>query len=206
LPDEPPVSLPAKLIEQRPDIRAAEARLHAANAQVGVAIAAMLPQITLSSSVGGAASILDQIFRPGGPFYTMVADVTQPLFDGFTLLHQRRAADQALIQAAALYRSTVITAYQNVADTLHAMVSDAKGLRTALAAERAAKVTLDLTQSQHQLGYVNYLTLLNAQQAYEQALLDLVQAQVTRFGDTAALYQALGGGWWHRIEQQTASR
>jgi NodT family efflux transporter outer membrane factor (OMF) lipoprotein len=206
LPEEPPVSLPSKLIEQRPDVRAAEAQLHAASAQVGVAVAAMLPQITITGAYGGTASVLDQIFKPGGPFYNIIADVTQPLFDGFTLLHQRRAADQALIQAASLYRSTVITAYQNVADTLHALVSDAEALSAALAAERAAKVTLDLTDRQHQLGYVNYLTLLSAQQAYEQALINLVQAQVTRFGDTAALYQALGGGWWHRAEQQTASR
>lgn len=204
MPQEPPVSLPSKLIDQRPDIRAAEALLHAASAQVGMAVAAMMPQITISGDVGGTGEVINTIFSPGGPFYNIIANATQTLFDGFTLLHQKRAADQALIQAAAQYRSTVITAYQNVADTLHALVSDAKALRTALAAEHAAKVTLDLTQSQHDIGYVDYLTLLNAEQAYEQALLSLVQAQVTRYGDTAALYQALGGGWWNRAKLPSA--
>jgi outer membrane protein TolC len=114
-----------------------------------------------------------------------------------TLLHRERAADQALYQAAAQYRSTVIAAYQNVADTLHALVSDADELAAAVEAERAAKKTLDLTRAQMAGGYVNYLILLSAEQAYQQALLALVQAQATRFGDTAALFEALGGGWWN---------
>jgi outer membrane protein TolC len=121
-------------------------------------------------------------------------------------LHRRRAADQALIQATAQYRSTVITAFQNVADTLHALVSDSTALKTAVDAEKAAKVTLDLTAKQEQTGYVNYLTLLSAEQAYQTAVATRVQAQATRFGDAAALYQALGGGWWHREEEKTASR
>jgi outer membrane protein TolC len=115
-------------------------------------------------------------------------------------LHRERAADQALLQAAEQYRSTVITAYQNVADSLHAVVSDADALKAASKAERAAKVTLDLTDRQLQVGYVNYLTLLSADMAYQQALLSLVQARAMRFGDTAALYQALGGGWWNRTD------
>ena len=120
------------------------------------------------------------------------------MFEGFTLLHRRRAADQALLQAQAQYRSTVISAFQNVADTLHALVSDATALKTAAYAEKEAKVTLDLTDKQQQTGYVNYLTLLQAIQAYQNAVATRVQAQATRFGDAAALYQALGGGWWHR--------
>jgi NodT family efflux transporter outer membrane factor (OMF) lipoprotein len=206
LPEEPPVSLPSKLIEQRPDVRAAEEQMHSASAEVGVAIAAMIPQFNITAAAGGAASAFGQMFSPGGPFWSLTGSVTQPLFDGFTLLHKRRAADQALIQAQAQYRSTVISAFQNVADTLHALVADAYALAAAVEAEQAAKVTLDLTLRQSQVGYVNYLTLLSAQQTYQQALATRVQAQATRFGDTAALYQALGGGWWHRDEQQTASR
>ena len=208
LPQELPVSLPSKLIEQRPDVRAAEEQLHYASAQVGVAIANLLPQFNITGAVGGNAAHLawNQMFADGGPFWNLALGVTQPLFDGFTLLHRRRAADQALIQATAQYRSTVITAFQNVADTLHALVSDSTALKTAVDAEKAAKVTLDLTAKQEQTGYVNYLTLLSAEQAYQTAVATRVQAQATRFGDAAALYQALGGGWWHREEEKTASR
>jgi NodT family efflux transporter outer membrane factor (OMF) lipoprotein len=206
LPEEPPVSLPSKLIQQRPDVRAAEEQMHAASAEVGVAISAMIPQFNISAAAGGAATAFGQMFATGGPFWSLTTGVTQPLFDGFTLLHKKRAADQALRQAQAQYRSTVISAFQNVADTLHALVSDASALSAAVEAEQAAKVTLDLTMRQSQVGYVNYLTLLSAQMTYLQAVTTRVQAEATRFGDTAALYLALGGGWWHRAEQQTASR
>ena len=206
LPHELPVSVPSKLIEQRPDVREAEEQMHSASAQVGVAVAAMIPQFNITAAAGGAATAFGQMFSSGGPFWSVAAGVTQPLFDGFTLLHKKRAADQALRQAQAQYRSTVISAFQNVADTLHALVSDASALSAAVEAEQAAKVTLDLTMRQSQVGYVNYLTLLSAQMSYQQTVTNRVQAQATRFGDTAALYQALGGGWWHREEQQTASR
>ena len=119
--------------------------------------------------------------------------------------HRERAADEALYEAAAQYRSTVITAYQNVADTLHVLVSDADALAAALKAEQAAKKTLDLTRAQMEHGYVSYLTLLQAEQAYQQALLSLVQAQATRFGDTAALFEALGGGWWNRTGENAGA-
>ncbi len=198
LPAELPVSLPAKIIEQRPDVRAAEAQLHSANAQVGVAIAAMLPQFSITGSVGGNANQFSWMFRSGGPFWNIVGDITQPIFHGGTLLHQKRAAQQALKQAAAQYQSTVLTAYQNVADSLHATLADADALAANWDAEKAARVTYDLTQKQMEVGYVNYLTLLSAQAAYQQALLTRVQAQATRFGDTVALFQALGGGWWNR--------
>jgi NodT family efflux transporter outer membrane factor (OMF) lipoprotein len=201
LPQELPVSLPGKLIEQRPDVRAAEAQLHALNAQVGVALAAMLPQFSISGSVGGNADELPWLFRTGGSFWNLVGDVSQPVFHGGTLLHQKRAAEQAVKQAAAQYRSTVLTAYQNVADSLHAVLSDADALAADWEAEQAAKVTLDLTQRQMEVGYVNYLTLLSAEAAYQQALLNRVQGQAARFSDTVALFQALGGGWWHRQRQ-----
>jgi NodT family efflux transporter outer membrane factor (OMF) lipoprotein len=198
LPRELPISVPAKLIEQRPDVRAAEAQLHAVNAQVGVAVAAMLPQFSITGSVGGNADEIPWLFRTGGSFWNLVGNVTQPVFQGGTLLHQKRAAEQALKQAAAQYRLTVITAYQNVADSLHAVISDADALTADREAEQAAKVTLDLTQRQMEVGYVNYLTLLSAQAAYQQALINRVQAQAARFADTVALFEALGGGWWNR--------
>jgi NodT family efflux transporter outer membrane factor (OMF) lipoprotein len=201
LPQELPLSLPGKLIEQRPDVRAAEAQLHSVNAQVGVAVAAMLPQFSITGSVGGNADELPWLFRTGGSFWNLVGDVTQPVFHGGTLLHQKRAAQQALKQAAAQYRSTVITAYQNVADSLHATLSDADALAADREAEKAAKVTLDLTQRQMEVGYVNYLALLSAEAAYQQALLNRVQAQAARFSDTVALFQALGGGWWNRTQR-----
>jgi NodT family efflux transporter outer membrane factor (OMF) lipoprotein len=204
LPPEMPLSLPAKIIEQRPDVRAAEAQLHAANAQVGVAVAAMLPQFSITGSYGGNADQFSWMFRHGGPFWNLVGDVTQPIFQGGTLLHRKRAAQQALKQAAAQYQSAVVTAYQNVADTLHASLSDADALVAQVDAENAAKVTYDLTRRQMETGYVNYLTLLSAQTAYQQALLNRVQAQATRYGDTVALFQALGGGWWNRTAKAAA--
>jgi NodT family efflux transporter outer membrane factor (OMF) lipoprotein len=198
LPEDLPLSLPSKIVEQRPDVRAAEEQMRSANAQVGVAIANRLPQFNLTGAYGGIATEFLEISSPGAGFWTLTGNVAQTLFDGNTLLHRQRAADEALVQSAAQYRSTVITAFQNVADTLHALLSDADSLKAAVTAERAAKVTLDMTQRQSEVGYVNYLTLLSAQQTYQTALINLVQAQATRFGDTAALFQALGGGWWNR--------
>ena len=137
------MSLPSNIIEQRPDIRAAEEQLRSANAQVGVAIAAMIPQFTISGAVGGTATAFPWLFRSGGPFWNLIGDVTQPVFAGGTLLHTKRAADEALRQAAAQYQNTVLQAYQNVADTLHALVADGDALAAAAEAERAAKATLE---------------------------------------------------------------
>jgi NodT family efflux transporter outer membrane factor (OMF) lipoprotein len=207
LPPELPLSLPARIIEQRPDVRAAEAQLHAANAEVGVAVAAMLPQLSITGAYGGNADQFAWMFRKGGPFWNLIGSATQPLFEGGTLLHRKRAADAALKQAAAQYQTSVITAYQNVADTLHASLSDADALAADVRAEAAARVTYDLTRRQMETGYVNYLALLNAETAYGQALINRVQAQATRYGDTVALFQALGGGWWNRQGSlSTASR
>jgi NodT family efflux transporter outer membrane factor (OMF) lipoprotein len=200
LPAELPLSLPAKIIGQRPDVRAAEAGLHAANAQVGVAVAAMLPQFSINGTLGGNADQIPWLFRGGGAFWTIIGGVTQPVFEGGTLLHTKRAADAALRRAATRYQSTVIAAYQNVADTLHASLSDADALAGAVEAENAAKVTYDLTRRQVEVGYANNLALLSAETTYNQALLARVQAQATRYGDTIALFQALGGGWWNRKE------
>jgi NodT family efflux transporter outer membrane factor (OMF) lipoprotein len=204
LPKDLPVSLPSKLVEQRPDIRAAEAQLHSASAQIGVAIANVLPNITLTASGGSAATQMSQLLGPGTSFWAIAASLTQPLFEGGTLLHRTRAARAAFDEAAAQYRSTVITAIQNVADALHAVQSDADALAAALAAERAAETTLNITRRQLELGQVAYLALLNAEQAYQQARINLVQAQAQRYADAAALFQALGGGWWNRSDAMSS--
>jgi outer membrane protein TolC len=194
LPRELPVSLPSDIIELRPDVRAAEENLRSANAQVGAALANRLPQFTINGGLGGTSQVFYEMFNPGGPFWTMTGNVGQTLFDGGTLLHRHRAAKEAFLLAAAQYKSTVITAFQNVADSLHALEHDGDALKTALLAEHEAKVTLDLTTHQYENGYANYLGLLNAEQSYQQALMNLVQVQANRFADTAALFQALGGG------------
>jgi NodT family efflux transporter outer membrane factor (OMF) lipoprotein len=198
LPENLPVSLPSALVSQRPDVRQAEANLHAASARIGVAIANRLPNITLTGSTGSSALAINQLFTSGTGFWAVGADLTAPIFQGGTLLHQERAAKAAYVQAAEQYRSTVLTAFQNVADTLTALDQDAEAVKAASAAADAAKVTLDLAQRQWQDGYAGYLALLSAEQAYQQARINLVQAQASRYADTAALFQALGGGWWHR--------
>jgi len=202
LPTELPLSLPSRLVEQRPDIRAAEAQVHSASAQVGVAVAARLPQFAITGTFGGNASVFSQMFSASGQFFSVAGTVAQTLFDGGTLLHRKRAADEALVQAERQYRSTVLTAFENVADTLHAIAADADALSAAVQAERAAGGTLDITRQQERLGYVNVQTLLSADAAYQQAVINSVQARATRLGDTAALYQALGGGWWNRARSE----
>jgi len=204
LPADLPLSVPSKLIEQRPDVRAAEEQVHAASAQLGVAVANRLPQFSITGDLGGNATQPSQLFWGSGTFWAIAGSLSQPIFDGGTLRHRQRAAEQALLEATAEYRSTVLVAFQNVADTLHALYSDADALKAAVTAQEAAKVTLDLTESQLRAGYVNYLALLSAQQAYQQATLTLNQARANRFGDTAALFQALGGGWWNRMKATTA--
>jgi NodT family efflux transporter outer membrane factor (OMF) lipoprotein len=203
LPRELPVSLPSELVAQRPDVLQAEANLHDASAKIGIATANRLPNIVLSANAGSTALALDQLFTSGTGFWSLGAAATAPLFDGGTLLHQERAAKAAYTEAAEQYRSTVLTAFQNVADTLTALDQDALGLKAAAAAADAAKVTLDLAQRQLQDGYAGYLALLSAEQAYQQDRINLVQAQANRYADTAALFQALGGGWWHRAALAT---
>jgi NodT family efflux transporter outer membrane factor (OMF) lipoprotein len=200
LPQDLPVSLPSQLVAQRPDVLQAEANMHAASAQIGVAIANRLPNIQLTANAGSTALAIAQVFGPGTSFWSLGAALTAPIFDGGTLLHQERGARANYVQTAEQYRSTVLAAFQNVADTLAALEQDAEGLKAAAAAQDAAKVTLDLSQRQYKDGYAGYLSLLSAEQTYQQARIGLVQAQANRFADTAALFQALGGGWWNRTE------
>jgi NodT family efflux transporter outer membrane factor (OMF) lipoprotein len=200
LPEELPVSLPSALVAQRPDVLQAEANLHAASARVGIAIANRLPNIQLSADAGSTALAVSQLFTSGTGFWDLGAAVTAPLFEGGALLHQERAARAAYAQAAEQYRSTVLSAFQNVADTLTALKQDAEGLKAAALAADAAQVTLDLSERQLKAGYAGTLALLSAEQAYQQALINLAQARANRYADTAALFQALGGGWWNRTD------
>jgi len=200
LPQDLPVSLPSALVSQRPDVLQAEANLHDASAKIGIAIANRLPNIVLTANAGSSAAEMSQLFTSGTGFWGIGASLTAPIFQGGQLMHQERAAKAAYEQAAEQYRSTVMTAFQNVADTLSALGQDAEAVKAAANAADSAKVTLDLTQRQLQSGYAGYLALLSAQQAYQQGRISLIQAQANRFADTAALFQALGGGWWHRTE------
>ncbi|HEY6271953.1 MAG TPA: efflux transporter outer membrane subunit [Terriglobales bacterium] len=200
LPQELPVSLPSQLVEQRPDVRQAEENLHSASAQIGIAVANRLPTIALTADAGSMAVALGRLFSGGNGVWDLGAGITQPIFDAGTLRHRERAAQAAFTQAAEQYRSTVLTGFQNVADTLHALQQDADGLRAAATARDASSVTLDLARKQYQSGYASYLALLSAEQAYQQAVIGLVQAQANRYADTAALFQALGGGWWNRSD------
>jgi NodT family efflux transporter outer membrane factor (OMF) lipoprotein len=198
LPGELPVSVPAKLVTQRPDVRQAEENLHAASAEVGVALANMLPQFDITADTGSAALQLGKLFSPYTGFWDVGASLTQTLFDAGALLHKRRAADAALDQAAAQYRAAVILACQNVADTLRALQADADALQATTEADRAAGASLELARHQRELGTISVVTVLIAEQSYQQAELALVQARANRYADTAALFQALGGGWWNR--------
>lgn len=198
LPQELPLSLPAQLVEQRPDIRAAEAQLHAATAQVGVAVANMLPNISLSAGAGGTAVSLSHLVEPGTRFWNYGASFSQTLFDAGSLLHKKRAAVATMDQAAAQYRSTVLQAFRQVADTLAALQADAQTLQAQTRAEQAAENSLTIVRQNLQLGSASYLDLLSAQGLYNQAVVALAQARAARLADTVALFTALGGAWWTR--------
>ena len=198
LPQEIPLSVPSVLVHQRPDVLQAEADLHAATAQVGVATANLFPQISLTANVGGTSTLFKQLFKDGNRFWSVGGSLSQTVFQGGTLLHQRRAAIAAMDAAGAQYRAVVLAAFQNVADALTALQVDADAVTANEKAERAAGDTLKAIRHNVELGLTSYLALLNAQQAYSQAVLNLAQARANRYSDTAALLQALGGGWWNR--------
>jgi NodT family efflux transporter outer membrane factor (OMF) lipoprotein len=206
LPDELPVSLPSQLVEQRPDIRAYSALLHAAYAGVGIATANMLPQISLSAAIGRDGNDYAGLFTPASLVWNVAANLAQPVFQGGTLSARRRASQAALEVAAAQYSSTVNVAFQNVADALVAIERDADTLRAALATQKTAAASLAVAKSQYQAGAGTYLNVLTAEQADYSARLTLISAQTARFTDTVALFQALGGGWWNRddVDLKTA--
>jgi NodT family efflux transporter outer membrane factor (OMF) lipoprotein len=206
LPTELPVSVPSAFVEQRPDVREYAAQLHAATAQVGVATANMLPQLTLTGSYGGEATKFSNLLDPGAVVWSLIGGVTQPLFKGGQLKHQRRAAIAAAQEALANYRATVITAFQNVSDTLYALQGDAQALAAETLAESSAAESLKLVQAQYKAGGASYLQVLTSEQTYQNAAVALVKARAQRYADTAALFQALGGGWWNRNDLADNSR
>jgi NodT family efflux transporter outer membrane factor (OMF) lipoprotein len=203
LPKDLPVSIPSLLVAQRPDIRQQAAMLHQASAAIGVATANMFPQLTLSGSFGGESLQFSSLLLPGSNTWSIVGGISQPLFEGGTLRAKRRAAIDAYDEASAEYRLTVLGAFQNVADTLTALANDAEALKAQYEALNAAKASLDLIQRQYDIGVANYVSLLNAQQSYQQARLAYVNAVAARYTDTVTLFQAVGGGWWHRNDPGT---
>jgi NodT family efflux transporter outer membrane factor (OMF) lipoprotein len=200
LPSDLPVTLPSKFVEQRPDVREYSALLHEATAQVGIATANMLPQITLTGSFGQEASSFSNIFSSSANVWSLIGGLTQPIFKGGQLLHQRRAAVAAAQEAAANYKATVLTAFQNVSDTLYALQGDADALAAQTSAEHAAADSLTLVQAQYKSGGASYVQVLSSEQTYQTAAVALVKARAQRYADTAALFQALGGGWWNRTD------
>lgn len=204
LPTELPVSLPSDLVRQRPDIRAAEVLLHAASAKVGVATADLYPRITLSANYGSQANKIGDLFTGPAMLWSVGGQLLQPVFHGASLNAKRRAAIAAYDQAGAQYRETVLQAFGNVADTLKALETDAQTLAAQVLAADAAGESLEMSDKQFMAGAVSYLTVLDAQRQYQQTRISLAQAQAQRYADTAALFQALGGGWWNR--EQAAGR
>lgn len=195
MPDRLPSSLPSALVEHRPDIRMAQAQWHAANAQIGVATAAMLPQLNLTGAYGGAGG-LTSLLSATSLFWQIGAGLTQPLFQGGTLLHRKRAAQAQADSAAAQYRATVLSAFQNVADSLQSLDADREAVGDANQAESAARRSLDVSRTQVKFGDASYLSMLNAQQTWQQATATRIQAQANQLGDVVALCLSLGGGWW----------
>lgn len=203
LPAELPVSVPSNLVRQRPDVRAAEALMHAACANVGVATANLFPQFTISNltNYGYEASALSALFNPASNVWAIAGGIAQPIFHGGALFSARRQAIATYNQIAAQYRQTVLTAFQNVADSLRAIETDARTLRAAQEAKTAAFENLNLVQQQYFLGGASYLALLIAQQQYQDVVIPVIRAKAARYSDTAALFQALGGGWWNKPKE-----
>ncbi|TFY87108.1 efflux transporter outer membrane subunit [Pseudomonas nabeulensis] len=206
LPQELPVSLPSAIVSQRPDVRSAQAQLHQASADIGVAVANQLPQFSITGSLGSTVAGGTKLFSSGSGVWSIAGAIAQPIFDAGALEHRKRAAVAAFDQSAALYRGTVIGAFQDVANALRALEADADALNQQVVAEQSAQASLDLVQAQYKLGAVAYINLLNAQQTYQDTVLARVKAQAARYSDTTALFQALGGGWWNRTDVDPATQ
>ena len=202
LPLELPVSLPSELVRRRPDIRASEELLHQASAQVGVATANLFPRLTITGDFGSQSPAPEELFSAGTGIWSIGAGVVQPLFRGGELRARREAALAGYSQAEALYRETVLIASQNVADVLRSLELDARALKAQAEAEAAARSSLELALTKYRAGAVNHLVLLDAQRQHQQARISLAQAKAARFADSAALFQALGGGWWNEKERK----
>ena len=197
LPRELPLSVPSALVRQRPDVRASEAQLHQASAQIGVATANLYPQITLSAGLDRQSLKASKLFDTGTTGWSLAAGLVQPIFNGGALQARKRAATAAYDAAQAQYQATVLNAFLDVANALRAIDTDAQAVDATAEAERLANESQGLVVRQYQLGAVSYLASLDAQRTTLSTRVALVQARAARFTDTAALFQALGGGWWN---------
>ena len=195
LPRDLPLSLPSRLVAQRPDVKGAEANLHSASAQIGVAVASRLPNVTLSANGATSAFSLAQLFQPGTFAYAFAGNVAQTAFDGMILYNKQKATEASFDQAKAQYRDTVVKAFQNVADALRALQSDARSIKETRVAEGTAKKYLDHVRLRLKFGGVSQLEVVDAQRAYLGAANSRVLAEAQRLTDTVALFVALGGGW-----------
>jgi NodT family efflux transporter outer membrane factor (OMF) lipoprotein len=197
LPEDLPLTLPSQLVRQRPDVLVAEAELHVANASIGVATAAMLPSFTLSAGFGVNNASAGNLFGSQSPFWSLGAGLTQPILEEGSLNYQRKAAIDARDAQAALYRQTVLAAFEQVADTLRGLHHDADTLAAQFDAVETAERAMRLIHANYQGGIATYLQVLTADVQYLQAKIGYVQAVAQRLQDTVALYVALGGGWWN---------
>ena len=193
VPSELPVVLPSELVRRRPDIQAAEALMHAANAEYGAAVAKLYPQINISASLGSQALTTGALFGGGSAVWMLAGQLAQPLFNP-GLPAEKRAALAAFDAAAANYQSVVLDSLRNVADVLRAVENDAQSLAALTAADAAAQGTLASVHNQYKLGASSYVQLLIAQKQAQQTAISLVGAQAQRLANSTALYQAMGGG------------
>lgn len=197
LPSDLPLSLPSDLVRQRPDILASESQLHSASAGIGVATAALFPNFTLNGNYGFNSTKLENLSKNAVSLWSIGADIVAPIFHGGTLWYQRRAAIEAYNQSLADYRETVLSSFEQVADTLRALEHDAETLKAQSDAMQQADEALRLIQANYQAGIVDYLQVLIANYQYYQARISYIQAVAQRLQDTVAFYVALGGGWWN---------
>jgi NodT family efflux transporter outer membrane factor (OMF) lipoprotein len=197
LPARLPVMVPSQLIRQRPDIQAAEAQLHAASAQVGVATAQLYPAITLSGGITSSALQAHELFNPAGLVWSIAAGLTEPVFDGGMRRAQRREALAAFKASAADYQQTVLQAFDQVADILQALAADTRLLSAQQHALDMASESVRLERISYTRGGTGLINLLDAQRQYQQAVLGLAGAQARRYQDTSQLLVAMGSGWWH---------
>jgi NodT family efflux transporter outer membrane factor (OMF) lipoprotein len=195
LPKHLPESLPADVVRYRPDIVAASAGLHAAAAEVGVAMAARLPQIAITADGGYTGSALAGLFSSPNQFWSLIGGVAQPVFDAGGLANRQKAAEATYDQAREQYRATVQNAFVNVADSLHALREDALGRTFAMQTTEVALLSWQAAKKQVELGDISPFTGLTTEQTYRQAMLTQVQAEAMLYMDVAALHQAIGGVW-----------
>ncbi len=195
LPEKLPLSLPSKLVRQRPDILVAEAQLHSASANIGVATAAQFPSFTLNGTYGQNAASMNGLFGSNARFWGLGADLTVPLLNGGTLSAKKQAAVDAYQQSLALYRQTVLAAFAQVADSVRALAHDAETMQAESQSVETSEESLRLAQINYTAGMINYLQVLAADILHHQAKIAYIQAQAQRLQDTTALFVSLGGGW-----------